>query len=250
MIKKLGIALFLLLGLIVIATGAIREDWKLAGMGLGIIVVGVGIIVLATTVFKKQMDTKAIIGTDPVLEAIRTSIRSGALGTRAQVLDAQVRYLCRVGEVQGAALLASRAVGTAEKVNGKNHPETIRMLATAGTSFAIAEQLDQAEPLLSRAVLLMECADGYDHDELVRGFRNLAEVRMHLGKFDRAEECCRSLVAAMEKKLGPNAPEIAATYENLAELFRRSGGPKTKMIAMKRMAQDIRSGKAAARPAA
>jgi hypothetical protein len=50
--------------------------------------------------------------------------------------------------------------------------------------------------------------------------------------------------------VGPDSPELAATYEDLAELFRRAGGVKAKVVAMQRMAQDIRSGKGAARAAA
>ncbi len=46
----------------------------------------------------------------------------------------------------------------------------------------------------------------------------------------------------MEKAVGPDSPELAATYDDLAELFRRAGGAKAKVVAMQRMAQDIRSG--------
>lgn len=250
MIKKLGIACFLLLGIAVIATGAIREDWKLAGMGAAIIVVGVGVIVLAMTVFKQQMDTKPIIGADRVLDSIKSAIASGKVKTREEVLDAQVRYLCRTGDVQGAAVLANRAVTVAEKVHGKGSPEQVRMLSWAGASFAIAERFAEAEPLFARAAMLMEYGQGHDQRDLARLLRQLAEVRMRLGQFDRAEESCKSLVGAMERALGPDSPELAATYEDLAELFRRAGGAKAKVVAMQRMAQDIRSGKGAARAAA
>ena len=135
MIKKLGIACFLLLGIAIIATGAIREDWKLAGMGIAIIVVGVGVIVLAMTVFKRQMDTRAIIGADRVLDSIKASIASGKVRTREEILDAQVRYLCRTGDVHGAVVLANRAVTVAEKVHGKGSAEMVRMLSWAGASF-------------------------------------------------------------------------------------------------------------------
>jgi hypothetical protein len=105
MIKKLGIACFLLLGIVLIAAGAVQEDWKVAGLGIAAIVVGVGVIVLATTVFKKQMDTTPIIGADRVLDSINAAIASGKLSTRAEILDAQVRYLCRKGDLQGAVRL-------------------------------------------------------------------------------------------------------------------------------------------------
>lgn len=250
MIKKLGMACFLLLGIAIIATGAIREDWKLAGMGLAVIVVGVGVILLATTVFKKQLDTKPIIGSDPVLEAIQSAIASGKVGTRTEVLDAQIRYLCRTGEVQGAVLLANKAVAVAEKIHGKGHPDALRMLSWAGASFAIAERFAEAEPLFSRAALLMECAENPDHRELSALLRQLAEVRMRLGQFDRAEESCKSLVSVTEKALGANSPELAATYDGLAELFRRAGGAKAKVVAMRRMAEGIRAQGKVARPAA
>jgi tetratricopeptide (TPR) repeat protein len=250
MIKKLGIALFLLLGIVIAATGFIWEDWKVVGGGIAVIVVGVGVIVLASTVFKKQMDTKAIIGADPVLESIKAAVASGAVSTRAQVLDAQVKYLCRTGEVKGAVLLATKAASVAEKRHGKGHPEAIRILTTAGVAFGMAERFGEAEPLLARAVLLMECSASPDQRELATALRQLAEVRMCLGQFDRAEESCRSLVSLKEKEFGSESAELAATYEDLAELIRRAGGAKARVVAMRRMAESIRSGKRAARPAA
>ncbi len=157
----------------------------MAGLGVAVIVVGVGVIVLATTVFQeadgRRRRSSAPTGSSILIKA---AIASGKLSTRWKSSTRRCDTSAGAGDAKGAVVLANRAVTVAEKLHGKGSPELVRMLSWAGASFAIAERFGEAEPLYSRAAMLHGVRTGSPTQrELARVMRQLAEVRMRLGQF-------------------------------------------------------------------
>ncbi|MDQ3697406.1 MAG: tetratricopeptide repeat protein [Gemmatimonadota bacterium] len=146
---------------------------------------------------------------------LRETAGADPLGLIA-ALNALATVHAAQGNIDRAEPLLTRALATADRLLGPDHPDVAYFLNNLAHLLFRQRQYERAEPLLRR-LLVMKEALGLDHPEVVGVLASLAMVHEGAGRPASARSLWRRVLAIREKTLAPDAPAIAHALEHLAD---------------------------------
>ncbi len=154
---------------------------------------------------------------------------AAATGAEAQgaadvaALNKQMDQFYRQGEYKEAAVLAEKALAVAERVLGKEHPETLASVNNLAFLYEAQGRYGEAEPLYLRALEASERVLGQEHPDALRSVNNLASLYQAQGRYGEAEPLYRRALEARERVLGKEHPHTLNSVNNLAGLYHAQG---------------------------
>ena len=128
-----------------------------------------------------------------------------------------------LGEYERAKDLLEKAMLSAEKNLGVDHPTTAVSYSNLATVLKDLGEYGRAKELLEKAMLSDEKNLGVDHPSTAVSYSNLAMVLKDLGEYGRAKELLEKAMLSAEKNLGADHPRKALSYSNLALVLKALG---------------------------
>lgn len=141
----------------------------------------------------------------------------------ATVLTQEVIDLSDQGRYNEAIPRAKRVLGTAQKIFGSDHPETVTPLTNLAQLYLNTGAYDRAEPLYQRALAIQEEVYWPDHPKTAVILSDLAGLYNAKGAYDKAEPLLHRALAIQEKAFRPVPHELATSLYNLAALYHSKG---------------------------
>jgi CHAT domain-containing protein/Tfp pilus assembly protein PilF len=137
--------------------------------------------------------------------------------------NVQVVRLDREGKYAEGLALALKTLDKAEKLLGKEHPDTLTSLNDLALLYSRQGQYGEAEPLLRRALEARERVLGKEHPNTLESLNNLAGLYFRQGQYGEAEPLYQRALEASERVLGKEHPDTLTSISNLALLYSRQG---------------------------
>jgi CHAT domain-containing protein/uncharacterized protein HemY len=141
----------------------------------------------------------------------------------AQKLNQLVSQLYDQGNYQEALSIAKKALGTVEKEQGAEHPDTAAALYQLGRISYTMDNYTDAESFHRRALVIREKALGIQHADTAKSLNSLGSIRYVAGDYGQAELFYKRAFEIREKVLGPEHPDTARSRESLARLYTAIG---------------------------
>ena len=148
---------------------------------------------------------------------------SGAEPEDFHALDQQINKLLQQRKYKEAIPIAEKAVETAKRIRGPEHPDTATKLNLLGRLYQEVGAYAKAEPLYDEALQIRQKALGHEHPDTAQSLNNLAELYQAMGDYAKAEPLLEEALQIRRKVLGDQHPSMATSLNNLAELFRDMG---------------------------
>ncbi len=158
--------------------------------------------------FYRQHRTSA----DPEADDIYQSLTVTDLNKQATALQAK-------GNLQESETLLRRALATAERTLGPEHPDTAGALNNLATVLEAKHEYPEAESLLRRSLAICEKKFGPSDPHTSMALDNLAGVLEATGDLINAEACLRRALSAAEQSLGAADPATRAIRGDLDALL-------------------------------
>src|SRR5215470_12023211 len=175
--------------------------------GIASVSVGIGLLAFASDVAAQNPKPKT---TTPTAES-------------ANILNAEVMRLYRMGKYADAVPLAQRVLAIREKEQGPDHPDVATALNNLALLYLAHGRYLEAEPHFKRSLAIREQALGPDHPNVGASLNNLAGLYAAQGRYAEAEPLLKRDLAIREKALGPDHPDIGDSLSNLAALYQAQG---------------------------
>ncbi len=102
-------------------------------------------------------------------------------------LNRQAVQLYGLGNYAEATVVAQRALTLAERVLGKEHPDTLTSVNNLAELYQAQGRYGEAEPLYRRALEARERVLGKEHPNTLISVNNLAELYRAQGRYGEAE---------------------------------------------------------------
>jgi len=127
------------------------------------------------------------------------------------------------GDYAGAKGLAEKAVASAERNFGPDHPNTA--VSYSMLAIALKSQGDcvGAKGLFEKVAASTEHNFGPDHPETAISYSNLATVLQDLGDYVGAKELLEKAIPSAERNFGPDHPNTTVSYMHLAMALKGMG---------------------------
>ena len=116
-----------------------------------------------------------------------------------------------------------KALASAEKNFGKDHPSTARSYSNLALVLQDLGDYEGAKGLLQKALASGEKNFGKDHPSTAISYSNLALVLQALGDYEGAKGLLQKALASDEKNFGKGHPSTAGSYSNLALVLQALG---------------------------
>ncbi len=156
-----------------------------------------------------------------------------------QLQNNLANVLQHLGEYTQAKVLLQKAVASAEKNFGEDHPTTANSYDNLANVLQDLGDYAQAKELLQKAVVSDEKNFGENHSTTAIRYNSLALVLHHLGEYTQAKTLLQKAVASDEKNFGENHPTTANSYSNLAIVLQDLGNyAEAKTLLQKTVASD------------
>jgi tetratricopeptide (TPR) repeat protein len=144
-------------------------------------------------------------------------------GSKWFILNQEAIKCYRTGKYDHAVASAKKALESAEKNVGPDHPDVASILNNLGLFYKMQRQYVQAEPLYKRALKIEEKNFGPDDTRVTLSLSHLAELYRAQRQYVQAEMIYKRSLAIREKALGPNHPELILELEMLLEFCKIEG---------------------------
>ena len=131
-----------------------------------------------------------------------------------------------LGDYKGAKGLLQKAMESAEKNFGPEHPKTAVIYSNLALVLQALGDYKAAKELLEKAMESDEKNFGPHHPKTAVTYSNLASVLQALGDYKAAKGLLEKAVESDEKNFGPHHPTTAVTYSNLASVLKALGDYK------------------------
>ena len=128
-----------------------------------------------------------------------------------------------LGDYAGAKELLEKAMTSAEKNIGPEHPETAVRYSNLALVLQDLGDYAGAKELLEKAMRSAEKKFGPEHPTTAVSYSNLATVLRALGDYAGAKELLEKAMRSAEKNIGPEHPATAVRYSNLALVLKDLG---------------------------
>jgi CHAT domain-containing protein/tetratricopeptide (TPR) repeat protein len=158
-----------------------------------------------------------------VLAAAATSVAAAQSADDVAAFNKQVELLYGQGKYVQAAALAQQALSLAQRVLGKEHPDTLRCLNILAFVYDAQGRYAEAEPLYRRALEARQRILGPEHEDTLLSMNNLALLYYSQGRYAEAEPLLRRVVEGLEHVLGKAHPNTLKSLNNLAEIYDSQG---------------------------
>jgi CHAT domain-containing protein/Tfp pilus assembly protein PilF len=135
----------------------------------------------------------------------------------------QGNALYEAGRYAEALPYWEKAVRLAERVYGRNHPQTAAYLNEVAMLYKDMGQYGKAEPLFQRCLQILEDKLGKDHPLVAQSLNNLAVLYDNQGRYGKAEPLYQRSLRIFEDKLGKDHPLVAQSLNSLANLYQDQG---------------------------
>ena len=116
-----------------------------------------------------------------------------------------------------------RALEASERVQGKDHPDTLASVAALATVHFLQGRYGEAEPLCKRALETSERILGKQHPKSFVSLNLLATLYHEQGRRNEAEPLLQRALEGYERVQGKEHPDTLISVNNLAALFREQG---------------------------
>ncbi|MGO9485859.1 MAG: tetratricopeptide repeat protein, partial [Rhodomicrobium sp.] len=134
-------------------------------------------------------------------------------------LNTQVLRLYGQGKYKEAFALAEKALSIAERLLGKDHPDTLTSVNNLAELYRAQGHYQEAEPLYTRALEAREWALGKEHPDTLSSVNNLAFLFQAQGRYREAEPLYKRALEASERVLGKEHPNTLSSVNNLGFLY-------------------------------
>ncbi len=134
-------------------------------------------------------------------------------------LNGEVEKLKRAGKYDAALALVEKALATAEKGLGQEHPLVAVSLNNLAETCQAKGDFAKAEPLYLRALAITEKAHGAEHALVADIHGNLGAFYFTRGEYAKAEQSSLRALAIRQKLLGAEHTDIALSLNNLAVIY-------------------------------
>jgi CHAT domain-containing protein/tetratricopeptide (TPR) repeat protein len=151
---------------------------------------------------------------------------TGAEAQRAAdvaALNKQAVQLYGQGKYKEAAAIAEKALALAERVLGREHPDTLTSVNNLAEDYNAQGRYGEAEPLYKRALEAYERVLGREHPNTLTSVNNLAGLYHAQGRYSEAEPLYKRALAASERVLGPDHPNTLTSVSSLGVLYQARG---------------------------
>lgn len=118
-----------------------------------------------------------------------------------------------------------KSVALAEKVYGKNHPETAVSHGTMALALYVHDDLDEAEKEVRIAIPMTQRFLGDKHPDLAYELTTLGHILQKRSKFDDAEKKYLEALSINEEVYGKTHPNIINSLQSLRSLYDERGEP-------------------------
>lgn len=127
------------------------------------------------------------------------------------------------GKTDKAIEIAKKALSTAEKAFGNEHPNLAMSLLILGKLYSKQGQYVNAEPLYQQALIIQEKSLGPEHPAVARNLNILADLYRVQGQYEKAVTLNLRALTIRENVLGPDHPDVANSLDNLAVVYQVQG---------------------------
>ncbi len=141
----------------------------------------------------------------------------------AEALGSLAGMMYRLGQYQAGEPVYERAIATAAKALGAQHPYVAEMLSNHGSGMMNASKLDAAAPALERALAIYERALGPDDIRVAEVAYNLAATRWEQHRFSEAHALIDRSIRIDTLRLGAEHPMLASRYDVLGAIAHGEG---------------------------
>ncbi|KAH8651688.1 hypothetical protein BGZ61DRAFT_406278 [Ilyonectria robusta] len=141
----------------------------------------------------------------------------------ARLLTNAGLYRWMKGRYEEAEEMDRRALGTRERVLGREHPHTLASVSNLASVLRRQGKYEEAEQMNRRALEWYEKVLGREHPYTLASVHNFALVLRYQGKYEEAEQVNWRALKAREKVLGREHPDTLASVYNLASVLQNQG---------------------------
>ena len=142
---------------------------------------------------------------------------------RLAMIDRIVGFLFKIGRWPEAYIIQMFHFRKAEKILGKEHPDTLKSMNNLAEVLSSQGNYEEAERIHRQALALRETVLGKEHPSTLASINNLASVLSRQGKYEEAERIHRQALALTETVLGKEHPDTLTSINNLAEVLSSQG---------------------------
>ncbi len=128
-----------------------------------------------------------------------------------------------LGDYAGAKALLEKALASAERNYGKDHPTIAIRYSNLALVLKALGDYAGARALLEKAMASAERNYGKEHPTTAVSYSNLALVLKDLGDYAGAKALLEKAVASAERNYGKEHPSTARSYSNLATVLQALG---------------------------
>ncbi|KAF3392458.1 hypothetical protein F1880_008921 [Penicillium rolfsii] len=132
-------------------------------------------------------------------------------------------FLDLQGAYEEAEAMHRRALGSRERVLGREHPDTLTSVSSLGKVLSWQGKYEEAEAMQRRALEAREKVLGREHPDTLISVDNLGLVLSWQGKYEEAEAKHRRALEAREKVLGCEHLDTLTSVNNLGLLLDNQG---------------------------
>ncbi len=140
-----------------------------------------------------------------------------------ETLNKRIEQLYGQGKYAEATAIAQQALILAERMLGKDHPDTLAKVHTLAVLYYEQGRYSEAEPFFRRALEACERVFGKEHPHTLTTVNNLAELYNSQGRTREAEPLLKRALEGQERVLGKEHPQTLFSLNNLALLYMSQG---------------------------
>ncbi|KAK5096475.1 hypothetical protein LTR70_001649 [Exophiala xenobiotica] len=122
-------------------------------------------------------------------------------------------------KINEAETLVVKALELSEKVVGKDHPDTMRLIDSRAVIAVAKEDDELAEELTREVTKARKKALGPKHPSTLTSLENLAMILKNQEHYPQAERLLRQILQKRKEVLGPNHPSTINSMSRLAKLL-------------------------------
>ena len=160
-------------------------------------------------------------------------------GNYANLLSEYAQFLYAYARYSDAEQKYLYLITIAEKLYGKNHPETATAYNNIGLVYDKLCDFDKALEYYKKALQICEANSGYNNPDIAMSFDNIGKIYCEQGEYKKALKFIIKALEIRESILGTNHPDTANSYDNTGELYFEQGEYK-KALEFFNKALDIR----------
>lgn len=132
-------------------------------------------------------------------------------------------YLKERAEYSAAQLYCEKALVISEKINGKNHINTLSSLNNLANIYYDQGKYEEAVRLHEQVLAIRHRVLGEEHPDTATSLNNLANAYNDQGKYEGAVRLYEQALAIERKVLGEEHPDTAGSLDNLATVYHDQG---------------------------